>query len=441
VKGPKRAALLLLCVQALGWAGIAERITDYELANGLRVIIYVDSSAPVVATHVWYRVGSYYEPVGRTGISHMTEHMVFKRSPAWPPDGFSQLVQEHGGQSNGFTSTWYSGYFEVFAADRWELALKLEAARMHACIFLDEDFIPEREVVSEEWRLSDNQPTRRLWTDFFATAFQANPQRNPTIGWSDDIRNYTRSAVEEWYRTWYNPANAVLVIAGDVRPDKVRTLVAKHFGRLRGKPVPKVDFYDIEPDQRGARRVEVRMRTSAPALLIGYRMPGRRDTVGYNAAAVTAAVLGDGRLSRLHRRLVVETRLATSVNVWPTAQRDPGLLMLMITPNNEESIPAIERVVTEEIARLAEEPVEERELERVRNGLVANEVFARDNAGRVAYLIASYWALTDDWREFDRELERTRRIGTDEVMAFARDWLRPEFQTVGALLPPQTEAR
>ncbi|HDQ99776.1 MAG TPA: insulinase family protein [candidate division WOR-3 bacterium] len=434
----KRAFFLLLCSLLFAHGAslsIESRITDYELANGLRVVIYVDSSAPVVATHVWYRVGGYHEPIGKTGISHMTEHMSFKQSPAWEPDDFHGLIRRHGGRSSGFTSTWYTGYFAVFAADRWELALELEAARMHGCVFTNEDFLPEKEVVTEEWRLRDNRATSRLWTDFDAAAFQANPQRNPVIGWPDDIRNYTRSAVEEWYRTWYNPANAILVIAGDVRPDKVKPLVARHFDRLKGRPVPVADFYDIEPDQRGERRVEVRMRTTAPSLLVGYRMPGRRDTTDYHAAAVAAAVLGQGRLSRLHRRLVVETGLATSVSSWPRAQSDPGLLVISVTPADAESIPAIEQLIADEVARLGREPVAERELERVRNALAADAVFDRDDAHRVGRLIAMYWTTTGDWREYDRELERTRGIGANEVMAFARNWLRPEFRTIGTLLP------
>lgn len=431
--------LLGLCCLLSARAGIAERITEYQLANGLRVIIYVDSSAPVVATHVWYGVGGYHEPLGLTGISHMTEHMTFKRAPAWSPGDFHAVVRERGGRNNGFTSTYYTGYFEEFATDRWELALELEAARMDGCVFSDEDFVPEKGVVKEEWRLSDNRPTSRLWTDFDATAFQVNPQRNPVIGWPEDIRNFSRDAVEEWYRTWYNPANAVLVVAGDVRPEAVKPLVARHFGHIRGRAVPVTDFYDSEPEQRGERRVEVRMRTAVPALLIGYRMPGRRDTTGYQAAAIAAGILGQGRLSRLHRRLVVEDGLATSVSCWTGSSRDPGLLMVSATPVRAESIPAIERVVAEEVARLGREPAGKRELERVRNGILADEVFGLDDAGRVARILAHYQTVAGDWREYERSLARSRAIGAEEILAFASRWLRPELRTIGILLSPGEE--
>jgi zinc protease len=430
------AAGLLFCLLP-AFAGLGERITEYDLANGLHVIIYTDSSAPVVSTNAWYRVGAYFEPPGRTGISHMTEHMTFKKTPVYPNGEIHALVKDNGGYNNGFTSTYYSGYYEEFAADRWELALRLEAARMGSCIFTDADFVPEKEVVTEEWRLGDNRPTSRLWTDFDATAFQVNPQRNPVIGWPEDIRRFTRDAVEDWYRTWYNPANAVLVIAGDVRPEHARSLVQKHFGRIRGTRPPAVDWYDAEPEQRGERRVEVRMRTQAPTLLVGYRMPGVRDTVNWSAARVAAAMLGDGRTSRLYRRLVVETGLASSFGCWTSAPRDPGLLMMSATPRDADSIPAIERIIAEEVARLGREPADEHEIERVRNGLVAAEVFNLDDPGRVARILASTWLVHGDWREYERGLERTRRAGPDDVLSFAARWLRPELRTVGLLLPPE----
>lgn len=429
--------LLLASLLATAFAGIEERITEYDLDNGLHVIIYVDSAVPVVSTHVWYGIGSYYEPPGHTGLSHMLEHMTFKHTDAYEHGNIHRIIKEKGGRNNGFTSTFYTGYYETFASDRWELALELEAARMATCRFHEEEFQPEKQVVTEEWRLGYNRPTSRLWTEFDATAFKINPQRNPVIGWPDDVRNYTLQAVEDWYDKHYTPANAVLVVAGDVDPADARQRIEKHFGPIpNGPDMARADFYDAEPEQIGERRVEVRIRTQAPALLIGYHVPGTRDTIGYFTGEVIEGIMLKGQTSRLHRRLVVETGLASWVSGGNYVSRDPGMFVVSVTPRSADAIPEIERVVAEELALLTDTDVSERELTRVYNLLIANDVFARDDVSRLARVLASYHIRTGSWRNFERYSDRVRAISTADIRAFARRWFTMRNRTVGVLLPP-----
>jgi zinc protease len=430
------AALLLLLGLAArpgAAADLESQVHEYKLPNGLEILVYVDSSAPVVSTNVYYRVGSYDEPTGITGISHMLEHMTFQRTAMYRPGDYDRLVDSVGGRNNGFTSTFYTGYYEDFASDRWEYALRIEAARMASCDVRDEDFESEHQVVSEERRLGDNRPGSTLWEQFEATAFLASPQRNPTIGWSDDVARFTASAARDWYRRHYNPANAVLVVAGDVRPDRVLTLARQHFGKLKGRPVDRADYYGIEPEQYGERRIVVRRRVAVPSLSLGYRSPGIRDSA-YYTAEVAAAVLGDGRSSRLYRRLVKELGLCTDAGAYNSVERDPGLLRIHATPRAESLMPAIEAIVAAEVKRMGDELITERELARVQNRVLANHVFERDDVSDIAYLLASSHIATGNWRNFKAFPERIRAVTREQVRDFCRAWLRPDQLTVGWLV-------
>lgn len=431
--------LLALCLAAPG-AGIEDAVTEYDLANGLHVIIYVDSSAPVVSTHAWYRVGAYDEPRGLTGISHMTEHMTFKHTDRYTPGTFHRIVDEAGGYNNGFTSTYYSGYYEDLARDRWELALELEAARMARCVFDPGEFATEHQVVTEEWRLGRNNPSTRHWQAFEALAYTAHPHRQPVIGWGDDVARYTADKVRDWYERYYDPANAVLVVAGDVQPEAARKLIARHFGRLKGKPVERTDFYDLEPEPDGERRAELRLRTRNPSLLVGYRIPGFRDTADYYAGEMLGAILGGGRTSRLYRRLVIGDGLATEVWANAGVTLDPDLLYISVRPRSESDIPAIEVAIQEEVARLAEEPIPAIELTRVCNQVRAGHVFAQDRVSTMARVLAANHLLHGDWRAWSRYPDRVTRVTPEQVRQFARKYLTRERRTVVALLPAKDES-
>jgi zinc protease len=427
---------LLLAISLLPAAPATDfeaRVTEFDLDNGLKCLVYVDSAAPVVSVNVFYKVGSYDEQTGHTGLSHMLEHMTFKHTDVYKPGDFDRMVDSAGGNNNGFTSTYYTGYYEDFARDRWELGLKLEAARMDRCVFPDSEFESEHQVVSEERRLHDNRPTSVFWEAFEATALLANPQRNPTIGWTDDIRRFTARAAEDWYRRHYNPANAVLVVSGDVRPEQVQAGARKYFGRLKGRPVERLDMYDIEPEQRGERRFRLHKRVSVPVLRIGYHIPGYRDSL-YLAADVAASILGQGRSSRLYKEIVVDSGLATSLSCWSGADRDPSLLEVFCTPKAESLIPRIEAAVYRQIERLKTEPATEREIQRVRNQILAGDVFAREDISDIAYYLASSYLVHGDWRQFIRVRERIAGITADDVSDFCRQHLREDNRVVGMLL-------
>jgi len=439
----KRIAVAIILLAVAGaWADqdIESRVTESKLKNGLEVIIYVDSSAPVVSTDVFYQVGSYDEHPGITGLSHMLEHMSFKHTDIYKPGDFDRIVDSVGGNNNGFTSDYYTGYYEDFSSDRWEMALKIEAARMAKCIFPDSEFESEHQVVSEEQRLQENRPMSAFYVQLGAMATLAHPLRNPTVGWADDVKHFTVGAVRDWYQRHYNPANAVLVISGDVRPADAKLKVEKHFGKLPGTPVVRADFYNIEPKQIGERRLLMRRRVKVPQMLMVWHTPGIRDS-SYVAGDVLAGILVQGRNSRLYKTLVTDSGLAVSVGGYNYVERDPDLLRIYITPAAESLIPRIEKLVDAEIERAKAEPASTREMERVKNGVLAGQVFNRDDVSGMAYLLASSQILAGTWRDYEIYPERIQRVTKQQVQDFCKAYLTDENRTTGILLPEKKEGR
>jgi len=427
-------AFLASLAVASSASDLESHVTEFMLPNGLDVIVYVDSSAPVVSTNVYYRVGSYDEELGNTGLSHMLEHMTFKHTDLYKPGDFDRVVESAGGQKNGFTSESFTAYYEDFARDRYEMALKLEAARMGRCVFPDSEFESEHQVVSEERRLHDNRPNSQMWEQFGATAILVHPSRNPTIGWPEDVRNFSIEAVREWYARHYNPANAVLAVCGDVRPDDVKAKAEKYFGRLPGRPVERRDYYDAEPGQNGERRITVRKRVRVPQVLIGFHSPGIRDTAEYFAGEVAGSIVGSGRSSRLYKKLVTELGLATGVWGGNSVDRDPNLVLVSVTPKAESLIPRIEQVVQAELTRLGDELVTERELQQVRNQVLADEYFQRDDVGSMAYFLARAKILYGDWRAMALYAPGIERVTAERVRAFCKKHLVPDNRTTGILI-------
>jgi zinc protease len=434
------AIILLAAVSARADQGIESRVSEFKLKNGLEVIIYVDSSAPVVSTDVFYKVGGYDEQAGYTGLSHMLEHMSFKHTDIYKPGDFDRIVDSVGGNNNGFTSDYYTGYYEDFSSDRWEMALKIEAARMAKCIFPDSEFESEHQVVSEEQRLQENRPMSAFYLQLGAIATLAHPLRNPTVGWADDVKHFTVNKVRDWYQRHYNPANAVLVISGDVRPDDAKLKVEKHFGKLPGRPVERADFYNIEPKQTGERRLLMNRKVKVPQMLMVWHTPGIRDS-NYVAGDVLAGILAQGRNSRLYKTLVTDSGLAVSVGGYNFVERDPDLLRIYITPAAESLIPRIEKLVDREIEKAETETLSTREMERVKNGVLAGQVFNRDEVSGMAYLLASSQILTGSWHDYEIYADRIQRVTKQQVQDFCKEYLTDENRTTGILLPEKAEGR
>jgi zinc protease len=279
------------------------KIQEFTLANGLKVLIVEEHKAPVVTVQIWYKVGSRHEVMGRAGLSHMLEHMMFKGTKKHGKGEFSKIIKKNGGNDNAFTSQDYTAYFENLAADKLELALEMEADRLQGLLLDDKEFQLEREVVKEERRLrTEDNPQAYLGEQMYAQAFMVHPYHWPIIGWFTDLNAMTREDLKFHYDRYYTPDNATLVIVGDVYADAALPLIKKYFERIpKGSPpaAPAV----IEPEQQGERRIVVKREAQLPFLYFGYKVPNFKSQDVF-PLAVLENILSSGKSSRLHDALV-----------------------------------------------------------------------------------------------------------------------------------------
>ena len=435
-------ALVLLTV-GLFAAGPAAALEYREqtLDNGLQVILVRESKAPVVVSQLWYRVGASDEVDGRTGLAHMLEHMMFQGTRTLAPKEFSRIIARNGGDDNAFTSLDYTTYHTKVAADRLELALRLEAERMHGLLLRESEFTSENLVVREERRTrTDANPSSRFRERYRALAYGDHPYGRPVIGWMADIEGLTLADLEAWYRRYYAPNNAILVVVGDV--DFARTLdwVQTYFGPLPAQPglerapLPELTVADTP------RRIEVSDQGATLATwMAGYPAPGVTTAGAADrfALEVLAKILGGGASSRLYRRLVVERRLAVSAAAgYDSTSRGPPLFALSAVPNEGVAIAALERAMFDEAARMAIIPVSERELEMAKNSLIAAHVYAQDSVEYISSTIGQMTIADGDWRtQVLSYPERIRAVSAGEVQKMAARYLREESVVVGVLTP------
>lgn len=431
--------LLLLSLWPL-LAAADDKVHELVLDNGLKVIVKEDHRAPIVSSQIWYRVGSSYERGGQTGISHALEHMMFKGTDELAPGEFSRIIAEHGGEENAFTGRDYTAYFQNLAKDRLEVAFELEADRMRDLALPDEEFRKELEVIKEERRLrTDDDPESLTFEVFNATAYTASPYRNPVIGWNSDIAQLSVADLREWYRKWYAPNNATLVVVGDVEPSSVFALAQTHFAPLAAEEVP-AHKATAEPPQRGEKRVRVQAPAKEPYLLMGYHTTalGHADQEWEPyALEVLASVLDGGDSARLSSELVRGREIAASAGAsYGAMTRLPNMLLLDGVPANGRDIASLEQALREQIARLRAEAVSDEELERIRSQLVAAKVYERDSVFYQGMQIGRLESVDLDWRLLDEYLERIKAVTPEQVQAVAQKYLKPEALTV-AILDPQ----
>jgi zinc protease len=415
-------------------AGLKGNVFETVLPNGLKVILLENHKAPLVTFQVWYRVGSRNESWGKTGLSHMLEHMMFKGTEKVGPEEFSRIVQENGGNDNAFTSRDYTAYFENMSTDRVQIPIDLESDRMHNLLLREEDFRTERMVVMEERRLrTEDNPQANLQEHMEATAFLTSPYHWPTIGWKEDIERFTLDDLKAYYKTYYNPVNAFLVVAGDFKREELLPKIEKAFSPITKGIAPNQER-DVDPIQIGERRVFVKKEAQLPYLVMGYHVPNLREPDSYTLE-VTAALLSAGKSSRLYQSLVREKRLVLSVDAdHSLLSRDPSLFYLSaeILPGKE--VAEVEKALDQEIERLMKEPVGTHELEKTKNQLEASFIFSQDSLFSQAMLLAqNEIALT--WRAVDDYLPSIRKVSPEDIQRVVKKYLIPDNRTVGILIP------
>jgi zinc protease len=439
---PSRAALALAAV-VLATAAQAEP-RELTLANGLRLIIKEDHRAPTVVQQVWYRAGSMDESPGTTGVAHVLEHMMFKGTRSVGPEEFSRLVAEAGGRENAFTNTDFTVYHEQVHRDRLPLIMRLEADRMANLAIRPEEFAREIKVVMEERRLStDDQPRALLDESLLATAFSAHPYKWPTIGWMQDLQNMTWRDAQAWYRSWYAPNNATVVVVGDVDPEQVIASAKRYYGPVARKAVPARKAQS-EPEQRGMKRVIVKAAAELPFVRLGYKAPVLRDPQKDwepFALAVLVKVLGGNDAARLNQALVRERRIATSVGAdYELISRGPGMVFLNAVAAQGHAGNELEAALREIVAQVASKGVSEEELGRAKVQLLSQLVFRRDSFFAQAMELGELESSGLSFRDADRIPERYKAVTAQQVQSVAAKYLVDDGLTA-ALLDPQPLAR
>ncbi|SFD47701.1 zinc protease [Thiohalospira halophila DSM 15071] len=434
-----RVGLLAGLLAMLPAAPALAKVHTTELENGMTVLVETDRRAPTVVSQVWYGVGSSYEPGGITGVSHILEHMMFKGTEEVGPGEFSRIIKRLGGRENAFTGRDYTAYFEQLAADQLDRALELEADRMVNLRLDPEEFASERDVVMEERRLrTEDQPAARLREAFNATAWMASPYGQPIIGWMDDLANMELNDLQGWYERFYTPANATLVVVGDVEPGAVFAAARRHFGDLEGGEAPTIKPRR-EPDQTGPREVVVRVPARVPQVRAGYKVPALNTAAERDdayALEVAAGLLAGGDSARLPRRLVREREIAASASAgYGLYDRMDTLFTLTGTPSENTEPRDLVAALREEARALAEGEIEADELERVKAQVVASEVYQRDSQFYKAMRRGLTETVGLGWEVVDEYADRVEAVTAEDVRRVAEEYFREDRLTVAILEP------
>jgi zinc protease len=416
---------------------------QFKLENGMTLIVKPDRRAPTAVHMLWVRVGSMDEVDGLSGVAHILEHMLFKGTRDLPPGEFSRRVAAVGGRENAFTMRDATGYFQQIPAGKLEDVMKLEADRFAHNLWPDEEFRRELEVVKEERRLrTEDAPRALLWEELNAAVFHASPYRRPIIGWMSDLESMKPQDARDFYKRWYVPANAVVVVAGDVDPAQVRRLAEKHYGRIPARAVPPRKPR-TEPPQAGARRLEFKAPAEQAYVALAFKVPQltsfdpRPDNDDALALTVLSAVLDGYSGARLERALTqgpdrVADSVGASNGLWG---RGPQLFTLDGVPARGKTAEQVEAALRAEVAKVAREGVTEAELKRVKTQWIAGEVYKLDSIMNQARELGGFWVDGLPLDASERLIERLRGVTADQVKAVAAKYFGDDQMTVGILRP------
>jgi len=429
-------ALTLLCAASLTFANT---VHEYTLKNGLKLFVKKDTRAPIVVSEVWYKVGSGYEYGGITGISHALEHMMFRGTTTYGPEVFKQVVAENGGQENAFTYFDYTAYYQVFSNDKLPISFKFESDRMHNLLLKPKDFAREIQVVMEERRMRiDDNPEALTYERFMAAAHVSNAYHHLTIGWMNDLQNMKDKDLRKWYESWYAPNNAVVVVVGNVDPDKVYQLAKKYFSKINSKKLPTLKpRKEIQP--LGEREVVVHAPAKLAYLIMGYNVPSlktAKESWKSYALAVATGILDGGKSARIPTDIVRGKQIATSADVdYSMYRRLNTLFVLDGNPAPDHTVKELKTAYLAEIKKLQDSLVSEAELNRIKTQVIAANVYKNDSMTYQANEIGSLEAVGLSWRDADDYVKNIKAVTPKQIQMVAREFLTPKRLTVARLDP------
>ena len=438
-----RISFVFILFTQISWATGAQPADthEYQLSNGLKLIVREDHRAPTVAHMVWYRAGSMDEVNGKTGVAHVLEHMMFKGTHKVKSGEFSRLVAAVGGRENAFTSRDYTAYFQQVEKSKLENVIKLEADRMSNLNFDDAEFFKEIQVVMEERRLrTEDNPSSLLNESLMATAYMSSPYRHPVIGWMNDLQNMKPVDARDWYRSWYAPNNATVVVAGDVDAKQVLAMVEKYYGAAAAHELP-VRKPQIEPPQKGIKQVQVKAPADNAQLAMAWKVPrlepGKLDDVEPYALELLTAVLDGYDNARLNRTLVKQEKVVNDVGVgYDMVSRGPELFLIGATMAKGKTVDQAQGSIRKALEEVKQKGILESELKRIKVRILSDQIYKRDSIFGQAMEIGSTEMAGFSWKDINYMLEKMQTITPEQVQAVAKKYLVDEGLTI-AILDPQ----
>lgn len=433
------SSLFLLVVLVIAGGCSSDIVHEQVLDNGLKVIVREDHRAPVVVAQIWYKVGAIDEPEGLTGISHVLEHVMFKGTKNHKMGEFSKIIAEQGGRENAFTGKDYTAYFQRLEKSRLAISFELEADRMQNLIINEKEAKKEIKVVMEERRLrTDDKPESLTYEKFMNTAYQKHSYRNPIIGWMKDLKSIKTKDLEAWYKRFYAPNNATLVVVGDVDPDEVFDLAEKYYGKVPRREIKPTEILD-EPAQKKKRSSYVSAPANVPYLIFGYHVPVIRDKKDQwqpYALSVLAGILDGGSSSRFTRDLIRGSKVAAAVGAgYSMYSRGPGLFLFDGNPVSDRSIADLEKAIHKQIKTVKKELVTEVELKRVKAQVLAGDIFSRDSVFYQAMRIGTLETIGQDHRLLDEYVKNIQAVTAEQIKEVANQYFTSKNLTRTELRP------
>ena len=423
----------IILILAMSFSARAE-IMERTLDNGLHVILKKDTRAPVVTSHIWYKIGSVDESSGKTGLSHALEHMMFKGTKKNPGGKFSEVISKLGGTENAFTSKDYTAYYQTLPSQHLEEAIKLESDRMSNLVVSKEDFLKEIEVIKEERRLrTDDQPEGIAYEQLYASAYNNSAYHDPIIGWMEDLHNMTEKDISNWYKNWYAPNNATAVIVGDIDFEKTFQLVEKYYGKKKNIKINE-RIERVEPEQFGEKNISIVIPEKPSYLITGYKVPSLNtqnvEKWECYALSVLSGILSSGPNSRLQKVLIREKKLASYADSGFSmfSRKDP-LFLIDVNPIVGKKISDIEVEIGLVIQELKSKLVTQKELNRIKAQVLASEVYQQDSIDYQARILGMVKTSVGDTSIIKKYTTNISSVTAEQVREVAKKYLVSNLKT------------
>jgi zinc protease len=433
--------LFILCLVPL-FANADVEVREITLKNGMRILVKEDHRAPVVVSMVWYRAGSLDEVNGKTGVAHVLEHMMFKGTKTTKPGEYSEIVAAAGGRENAFTGADYTAYFQRLEKSKLPISMKMEADRMQNLVITEEEFNKEIKVVMEErrWR-TDDKPKAKVNELFNSLIFRVHPYGKPIVGWMNDLENMTYKDAEEWYKMWYSPSNAILVVGGDVDTKKVFAEAEKYFGKIPAYQIAERKP-QTEPKQDGSRRAILKAPSKLPYIQMGYPAPTLgKDGVKNNKEAfaleVLVGILSGTSSSRLNQNLVRKTSRAISVGAGYSMLSRGGqsTFELYATPSKGVSVVDLEKYLKLELKNIVNNGVTDTELNRVITSVIAGEVYQKDSVFGAVMQVGQLETMGYSHKIVDDYIPNIKKVTSRDIQEVIKKYFHDDALTVVTLDP------